>query len=103
MRAMTLAVVLAALPGLANADHAALKVAVVPGIVVNLDPARVDALTQEMAEALSAELVVDAIGGIVCGRRWPPGGLASDCVANTACIADVALRLEAEQLLFVVM
>src|SRR5215475_258629 len=69
MRAMMLAVMLAALPGLASAERAALKVAVVPGIVVNLAPARVDALTQEMAEAL---------------------------------IADVARRLEAQQLLFVV-
>jgi hypothetical protein len=103
MRAVILAVTLAALPGLASADRAAVKVAVVPGIVVNLDPARVDALTQEMAEALSAELVVDAIGGIDVRRRLPAGGLASDCVANAACIADVALRLEAEQLLFVVM
>ena len=98
-----LAVVLAALPRLASADGPAVKVAVVPGIVVNLDPARVDALTQEMAEALSAELVVDAIGGIDVRRRLPSGGLASDCVANAACIADVAHRLEAEQLLFVVM
>jgi len=103
MRAVILAVTLAALPGLASADRAAVKVAVVPGIVVNLDPARVDALTQEMAEALSAELVVEAIGGIDVRRRLPPGGLASDCVANQACIADVARRLEAEQLLFVVM
>jgi hypothetical protein len=102
MRAMTLAVMLAALPGLASADHAALKVAVVPGIVVNLSPARVDALTQEMAEALTAELEVDAVGGVEVRRRLPAAGLPSDCVANDACIADVARRLEAQQLLFVV-
>src|SRR5262245_51161757 len=102
MRAMTLAVMLAALPGLASAERAALKVAVVPGIVVNLAPARVDALTQEMAEALSAELEVDALGGVEVRRRLPAAGLPSDCVANEACIADVARRLEAQQLLFVV-
>lgn len=103
MRAVMLAVLLAALPGLASADRAAVKVAVVPGIVVNLDPARVDALTQEMAEALGAELVVEAIGGIDVRRRLPAGGLAPDCVANAGCIADVAQRLDAQQLLFVVM
>src|SRR5262245_51947895 len=103
MRAMIFAVMLAALPGLASAERAtALKVAVVPGIVVNLAPARVDALTQEMAEALSAELEVDAVGGVEVRRRLPAAGLPSDCVANEACIADVARRLEADQLLFVV-
>src|SRR5205823_10329282 len=82
--------------------RAAVKVAVVPGIVVNLAPARVDALTQEMAEALNAELEVDALGGIEVRRRLPAAGLPADCVANEACIADVARRLEAQQLLFVV-
>jgi hypothetical protein len=102
MRAMMLAVMLAALPSLASAEPAATKVAVVPGIIVNQAPARVDALTQEMAEALSAELEVDAVGGVEVRRRLPAAGLPSDCVANEACIADVARRLEAQQLLFVV-
>lgn len=103
MRWLIVAVVLAALPPLASADPAAAKVAVVPGIVVNLDPARVDALTQELAEALRAQLVVDAIGGVEVRRQLPPGGLPSSCVASETCVADVARRLEAQQLLFVVM
>jgi hypothetical protein len=76
---------------------------VVPGIVVNLAPARVDALTQELAEALQAELEVEAIGGVEVRRRLPPAGLPADCVASAPCIADVAGRLDAEQLLFVVL
>ncbi|HMG55429.1 MAG TPA: hypothetical protein VK601_18155 [Kofleriaceae bacterium] len=103
MRSLIVALVLAALAPLARADRAPVKVAVVPGIVVNLDPGRVDALTQELAEALRAVLEVDAIGGVEVRRRLPPGGLASSCVATEACIADVARRLEAQQLLFVVM
>ena len=103
MRAVILAVALAALSPVVRADPAPVKVAVVPGIVVNLDPARVDALTQDLAEALHAELVVDALGGIEVRRRLPAGGLASDCVASEVCIADVARRLDAQQLLFVVM
>src|ERR1041385_6492147 len=104
MRAMMLAVMLAALPGLANAERAALKVAVVPGIVVNLAPARdarraAAARPRQRAGALGAELGVDAFGGVEVRRRLPAAGLPSDCVANEACIADVARRLEAQQLL----
>jgi hypothetical protein len=103
MRSVVLAVALALLPRAASADRPRPKVAVVPGIVVNLAPARVDALTQELAEALQAELEVEAIGGVEVRRRLPPAGLPSDCVASEPCLADVARRLDAEQLLFVVM
>ncbi|HEX3762020.1 MAG TPA: hypothetical protein VHW23_25140 [Kofleriaceae bacterium] len=80
-----------------------MKVAVVPGIVVNLDAARVDVLTQELAEALQAELEVEAIGGVEVRRRLPPAGLPTDCVASEACLSDVARRLDAQELLFVVL
>jgi hypothetical protein len=93
--------VVAGLPRLAAAER--LKVAVVPGIAVNLDTARVDTLSQELAEALRTVLDVDAIGGLEARRRLPVTGLPPDCVAIQACIDDVATRLEAQQLLFVVM
>src|ERR1044071_7240346 len=104
MRAMILVVILAALPAIASAEpeRPAVKVAVVPGIVVNLVPARVDALTQEMAEALNAELEVNAVGGVEVRRRLPAAGLPADCIASEPCVADVTRRLEAQQLLFVV-
>lgn len=86
---------------LASADP--VRVAVVPGIAVNLDAARVDVLSQDLASALSQELEVEAIGGVEVRRKLPETGLAPDCVANQACIADVARRLDAQQLLFVVM
>jgi len=92
---------LCALPRVASADH--VKVAVVPGLAVNLDAARVDALSQDLAEALATELDVEAIGGLEVRRLLPPAGLPADCVANQACVADVARRLSAQQLLFVVM
>lgn len=103
MRSVVLIVALALLPRSASADRTRAKVAVVPGIVVNLAAARVDALTQELAEALQAELEVEAIGGVEVRRQLPPAGLPSDCVASEPCIADVARRLGADQLLFVVM
>jgi hypothetical protein len=80
-----------------------IKVAVVPGIAVNLDAARVDALSQDLAEGLSTELDVDAVGGLEVRRQLPPEGLAPDCATNPTCTKDVAKRTGADQLLFVVM
>lgn len=82
---------------------ARIKVAVVPGVAVNLDAARVDALSQDMADALQTELDIDAIGGLEVRRLLPADGVPPDCVANPACVTDVAKRLSATQLLFVVM
>jgi hypothetical protein len=80
-----------------------IKVAVVPGIAVNLDAARVDALSQDMADGLVSELDVDAVGGLEVRRQLPADGLPPDCVTTPACTADVAKRTGAQQLLFVVM
>lgn len=82
---------------------APIRVAVVPGIAVNLDTARVDALSQDLAEALNTELVVEAVGGLEVRRKLPPDGLPPDCVTTPACAQDVARRTGATQLLFVVM
>jgi len=79
------------------------RVAVVPGIAVNLDAAKVDALSQDLAEALTSQLVVDAVGGLEIRRQLPADGLPADCVSNPTCTADVAKRTGATQLLFVVM
>ncbi|MBA3540853.1 MAG: hypothetical protein H0T79_14670 [Deltaproteobacteria bacterium] len=81
----------------------AIRVGIVPSVVVNLDAARVDALTQELAEALASELTVEAVGGLEVRRWLPSDGLPADCVATPSCTADVARRLNANQLLFVVM
>lgn len=93
--------VLAASSALAEAPK--VRVAIVPGVAVNMDAARVDALAQEMADALSTELIVEAVGGLEVRRQLPPDGVPADCVATPACIADVAQRTNASQLLFVVM
>ena len=101
MRALLFVLVLVALPRVADADR--IKVAVVPGIAVNVDAARVDALSQDLADALATELDIDAVGGLAVRRQLPAEGLPPDCVANPSCIADVAKRVSATQLLFVVM
>jgi hypothetical protein len=78
-----------------------LKVAVVPSLAVNLEPARVDALTQDLADALDAELIVDAIGGLEV-RRLIRADLPPDCASTPSCAAEVAKATGATQLLFVV-
>lgn len=98
---LAFAVVVLALPGWARAEH--VKIAIVPGTAVNLDVTRVDALAQDMADALRTELDVETVAGLEVRRRLPDAGLPADCVVNQVCIADVARRLDAQQLLFVVM
>ncbi|HSD89553.1 MAG TPA: hypothetical protein VLB44_18610 [Kofleriaceae bacterium] len=104
-RVMTgIAIAMAAMTSSASAQTKdAIHVAVVPGIAVNLDTARVDALSQDLAEALDAELDVVAVGGLEVRRQLPAEGLPADCVTTPACTADVARRTGASQLLFVVM
>lgn len=77
------------------------RVAVVSGLAVNVDTARADALAQDLSNALAQELEVDAIGGLEVRRRLPEE-LPAECVSTPACIADVAQKLGASQLLFVV-
>ena len=80
-----------------------IKVAIIPGIAVNLDAARVDALSQDLADALTSELDVDAVVGLEVRRSLTADGIPPDCVATPACFDDVARRIGANQLLFVVM
>lgn len=87
----------------AGSAGARLKVAVVPALVVNLEPARVDALAQTLAESLVAVLDIEATGGLDVRRTLPPDGLPEDCLEQPSCVADVGKRLGAQQLLFVVM
>jgi hypothetical protein len=108
VRALALALTLAlsflaaASSGAAEADPAPIKVAVIPGIAVNVDAARVDALGHDLADALATELAVDAVGGLAVRRRLPAEGIPADCIAKPACITDVARRTTATQLLFIV-
>jgi hypothetical protein len=102
VKALALALTLLAISGRAEADSAPIKVAVIPGIAVNVDSTRVDALGQDLADALAAELLVEAVGGLEVRRQLPVDGLPPDCIAKPECIADTARRVGASQLLFIV-
>lgn len=87
--------------GAARADR--LKAAVIPGVAINLDTSRVDAISQDLAEALSAELDVDVIGGLEVRRRLPQDGLPDECATTPSCAAETAELLGVNQLLFIVL
>jgi hypothetical protein len=87
---------------IARADTPKLRVAVVPTVAVNLDSTRVDALAQDLADALNAELIVEAIGGIDVRRALKPD-LPADCATTPACASEVARATNVQQILFVVM
>ena len=72
----------------------------VPIAAVNLDSSRVDALSADLAEGLSLELEVDAIGGLDVRRNLRPD-LPADCATQPACAAEVAKATGAQQILFV--
>jgi hypothetical protein len=86
----------------AQPDAAKTRVAIIPGVAVNIGPTRVDALTQDLADALDAELMVDAVGGLEV-RRQLRADLPDGCVTQPACVQEVAKATGASQLLFVVM
>jgi hypothetical protein len=100
--ALVITTAVAVLPQVAAAQSPP-RVAVIPQLAVNVDERRVQALGEELAETLHHRLVVDAIGGIDVARRLPEGGLPDDCLVQPACVADLGVRLDADQLIFIVL
>jgi hypothetical protein len=101
--ALVLATAVVVLPQVAAAQSPPPRVAVIPQLAVNVDERRVQALGEELAETLHHRLVVDAVGGIDVARRLPEAGLADDCLVQPKCVADLGVRLDADQLIFIVL
>jgi hypothetical protein len=85
-----------------DAPRPAPRIAVVIELAVNVEASRADAIGAALADALNRELEVDAFGGADVSRTLPEDGLPDECLAHADCINDVANRLDAEQLLFLV-
>ena len=108
MHARTILLVLgiglaAATPVRADTTAAPPRVGIVIELAVNVEPDRADAIAGALADALNRELHVDAFGGGDVTRQLPAEGLAEECLARPECIADVSERLDATQLLFLVL
>jgi hypothetical protein len=80
-----------------------IKVGIVPSIAVNVDAARVDALGQDLADALTSELDIDALGGLEVRRQLPTDGVPPECATTPACSRGIAQKLGVTEMLFVVM
>lgn len=78
------------------------RVGIVVATRVNVTEGEADALAGTLGDALRDRLLTDVVAGAEARRRLPPGGLEEDCVARAACVGDVAERLGADQLLFLV-
>ena len=102
-RVRTLAVTaLLALAGSARAQQKVPRVGVVVALAVNVDAARANSLGAALGAALTSRLVVETVAGEDAANRLPAAGLADDCVAQAACIKDLGQRLDADELLLLV-
>lgn len=86
----------------ASARAETLRVGVVVATRVNVTEGEADALGSALGDALRDQLVADVISGAESRRRLPSGGMPEDCVARAACVQDIAERLGADELLFLV-
>jgi hypothetical protein len=100
--AVVAAFVVPAAPARAQAPERAPRVGVVIELAVDVEPARADSIGAALADGLNRELKVDAFGGEEVSRRLPPEGLPDECLAQSACVKDVAGRVDADQLIFLV-
>ncbi|HEU5057328.1 MAG TPA: hypothetical protein VFU21_12415 [Kofleriaceae bacterium] len=92
----------ATLAGVTSARAEGLRIGVVVATRVNVTEGEADALGSALADALRDQLVVDVVAGAESRRRLPAGGMPEDCVAQPSCVRDVAERLGADELLFLV-
>jgi hypothetical protein len=78
------------------------RIGLVVTLGVNISHDETTKVTHQLGEALHEATHLDVVSGYDVTRRLPPGGLREDCVAKKECIKDLGSRLEADQLLFLV-
>lgn len=95
------ACVVAGLAGEASAQVER-RIGVVVSLGVNLEADEARALSTAVGEALRAELPVDVVAGEEAERRMPPEGVPEECVADSGCRNTIGRRLDADELLMLV-
>jgi hypothetical protein len=78
------------------------RIGVVVTTAVNMDEDEVDDMAAALGQALEQSLGVVVTAGAETRRRFPTGGLPDGCVAEAACRADLGERLDADELLMLV-
>lgn len=79
------------------------RVGIIVSLRVNVDKKQARKLAGKLGDTLGKVLVVDMVAGSAVERRLPAEGLPESCMAESDCVADVAQRLDADELLFLVM
>ncbi len=93
--------IVAMLPGRARADKAP-RVGIVVSVLVNLKKSEAQQLSDAFGRALNQKLVVNVVAGSEASRRLPVEGVPESCVVDQVCLRDIAQRLTADELLFLV-
>ncbi len=86
----------------AHAAESPRRIGIVVSTAVNVSAEEARGLAEKLGAALAGELGVDVVAGAETERRLPPGGLPGECVASAECRSDIARRLDADELLFLV-
>lgn len=96
------ALVCAAWVAEAEAQQSPQRIGIVVTTAVNVGDEDADALGSALGHALEEELVVVVTAGAETRRRLPMDGLSDGCVADVACRSDLGQRLDADELLMLV-
>jgi hypothetical protein len=79
------------------------RVGIVVTTRVNVSEDRARDLASALGDAVHERLHVDVIAGADAERRLPPEGVPARCVVEVACREDLGRRLDADELLLLVM
>lgn len=79
------------------------RVGIVVTTKVNVSDAQVSQVSTTLGEIVQARFDVDVIAGADAVRRLPPQGVSTRCVADVECRLELGRRLDAEELLLLVM
>ncbi len=96
---IALGIALGAAPAAAESVR---RVGIVVTTLVNVSEDQARELASTLGEVLHERLVVDVIAGAETVRRLPRGGVPAGCVADDDCRQDLGRRLDAEELLLLV-
>ena len=100
--AAALFVLLALAPSAEAQTRRVTRIGVVVAVHVNMSEEDAQSLGGQIGEGLREALVIDVVAGAQATRLLPPNGVGELCVARPECVKDTATRLDADQLLFLV-
>jgi hypothetical protein len=97
-------IVLAGLAGVAPAAAEPVRrIGILVTTKVNVSDDQASRVSATLGEVVHARFGVDVIAGVEAARRLPPKGVSTRCVADVECRLELGRRLDAEELLLLVM